>query len=94
MKAKKAKRWSMKHLPSATSRKQNTLHAISQGLTQKELLTLSRVLINVRDGREITFSVPVATPKIIHRAKRIESLPKALQQDIIAKINQKAFENI
>ena len=63
-------------------------------LTQKELLTLTRVLINVRDGRDISFSIPSSTPKVIACAKKIEKMPKEKQQKEIAKINRLAFENI
>ena len=64
-----------------------------RNMTQKELLALTRVLINVRDGREGSFSIQT-TPEVINCARRIERMPKITQQKMIAKINKLVFDKV
>lgn len=63
-------------------------------LSQKELLTLTRALINVRDGRSVSFSISTVTPKVIACAEKVEGLPKHCQDKEIARINKFAFDHI
>ena len=58
-----------------------------RSMSRRELLSLTRALINVRDGRTIDFSVPYATHKVLRCARKVEKMPQSQREETIVQIN-------
>lgn len=60
--------------------------------SRRELLVLSMALMNIREGREMSFLVGKASPRVIRCAKRIAKMPAEEQREEMKRINLLAIK--
>lgn len=63
-----------------------------KNMTKPEILSLTRALINVRDGRDIEFLVPFPSDKVIKNARRVAKMPQKIREKEIDRVNTIALK--